>query len=66
MKVEFILVEDKNEEEQILTPIMSITNPTVRPVKGEFINIYDNRFQVTGVEWLLLREQVNIYVARVK
>lgn len=67
MKADFILAEQskEKEDEEILTSIMTITNPTILPNKSDFVTIGGERFQVSGVEWLMLREQVNVYFVRV-
>ncbi len=67
MKAEFILAEKskEKEDEEVLTSLMNVTNPTVVPSKGDFLNIGGERFQITGVEWIMLREQINIYFVRV-
>lgn len=40
----------------------TLENLTVVPRKGEFINILNNRFKVTQIEWFILNQEVFIYI----
>jgi len=66
LKANYILVNQKEGEEDELLSLMEQTNPTFVPSRDEFVNLGNNRLRVTGVEWLLMREQVNIYIITVE
>ncbi len=40
----------------------TIENLTTVPRRGEFINILNNRFKVTQIEWFILNQEVFIYI----
>lgn len=62
LRAEYIAVKQEKEKEDILIPVASKTNPSVLPSQGDMVNIQGERFIVSGVEWFITRELVNIYM----
>lgn len=56
-------IKEKDKVREELIPVSNITNPTILPMKGDIMNFQGERFEVTAIEWIPLRETVNIYIA---
>lgn len=62
MTVKILKISDENKLENY----GNLENTYIIPRKGEIINILNNRFMVSQVEWIILNKEIYVYIEDMK